>query len=62
MTRIAVRPGAGRRVRLPGQEAPIPADGQEVDLDLFVRRRLDDGDLVRVTDKAGEPREKKAKS
>jgi hypothetical protein len=61
MTRIEVRPGEGRRVRLPNQDAPIPPEGQEVDLDLFVRRRLDDGDLVLVTDDAGEARKKKAK-
>lgn len=56
MTRITVRPAEGRRVRLPGQDAPIPADGEEVVLDVFVRRRLDDGDLVPVTDDAGAAR------
>lgn len=56
MTRITVRPAEGRRVRLPGQDAPIPDEGEEVVLDVFVRRRLDDGDLVQVADDAGAAR------
>lgn len=61
MSRIEVRPAEGRRVRLPGQDAPIPPEGQEVDLDIFVRRRLADGDLVAITDDA-DPRKKKGKT
>lgn len=56
MTRTTVRPAEGRRVRLPGQDAPIPPEGDEVEMDVFVRRRLDDGDLVLVTDDAGAAR------
>lgn len=56
MTHITVRPGEGRRVRLPGQDAPIPPEGMEVDQDPFVLRRLSDGDLVLVTDDAGSAR------
>ncbi len=50
--RIFVRPAEGRRVRLPGDGSPIPAEGMEVDRDIFVVRRLADGDLVEVTPKA----------
>jgi hypothetical protein len=60
--RLALRPAEGRRVRLPGQAEAMPPEGMEVDVDIFVRRRIDDGDLVAaadaapVTEEAGKPR------
>lgn len=54
--RLTVRPAEGRRVRLPGEAQPIPTEGREVAVDLFVRRRLADGDLVAVTDDAAPSR------
>lgn len=48
MARIYVKPAEGRRVRLPDGSI-IPAEGAEVEHDVFIRRRLADGDLVEAT-------------
>lgn len=58
---LTVRPAEGRRVRLPGQADPIPPEGQAVVADLFIRRRIADGDLVVLTDDAAEGRKKGAR-
>lgn len=53
MTMIRVKPGDGRTGLLPlhlGGHS-VPDEGHEVDgADLFILRRLADGDLVRVDD------------
>lgn len=46
---VFVRPGEGRRVRDPATGRPVLAEGQDMPLDTFTRRRLADGDLVRAT-------------
>ena len=47
MSLIRVKPAEGRRVRLEDGMI-VPEDGIETELTMFVRRRLDDGDLVEV--------------
>ena len=50
MTRIYVKPAAGRTVPLPNQPGTaarlVPPDGMWVASDVFIARRLRDGDLV----------------
>ena len=44
-----LKPGEGRRVLLPGGQL-VPDAGMEMELDMFVVRRIADGDLVPVED------------
>lgn len=46
-SKIFARPAPGLSVPLP-DGSPWPADGAEVALDQYVRRRIADGDLVEV--------------
>ena len=48
MTTKFLKPADGRRVPMPDGR-PWPAEGAEVELDTYVRRRLADGDLVQAT-------------
>lgn len=53
MPRVFVKPGTAQDgsplvVRDPVTRLPIAAQGQEVELDKTIRRRLFDGDLVKV--------------
>ena len=45
MAKQFLRPGDGRRVVLPGGRQ-VPDGGEEIEVDLFVQRRIDCGDLV----------------
>lgn len=57
--KFVVKPGADRTVLLPPQLGgqTVPAEGMEVDGDdLFIVRRLEDGDLVKVDSGASSPR------
>lgn len=48
---MKVKPAQGRAVRDPHSMALLPAEGRDVpDRDPFWRRRLRDGDVVRVED------------
>lgn len=58
MSKILVQPGEGRRVPMPPRRTPplyFPADPVEVELDYYVQRRLDCGDLVAVKTPAAKP-------
>ncbi|MDH1088840.1 DUF2635 domain-containing protein [Pantoea brenneri] len=46
---MKLKPAEGRAVRDPAKRTLLPADGAEVTLDAFWRRRLRDGDVVEVT-------------
>jgi len=46
---MKLKPAAGRAVRDPVKGTLLPADGAEVVMDIFWRRRLRDGDVVEVT-------------
>lgn len=46
---MKLKPAAGRAVRDPAKGTLLPAEGAEVDLDAFWRRRLRDGDVEMVT-------------
>lgn len=46
---MKLKPAEGRAVRDPVKRTLLPADGAEVTLDAFWRRRLRDGDVVEVT-------------
>ena len=48
MARVQLRPAEGRRVRDPASGDVMPAEGMEVTMDIYWRRRLDDGDVVVV--------------
>lgn len=48
---VFVRPGDGRRVRLPGGKV-LPAAGAIVPRTLFIERRLLSGDVVEVRERA----------
>jgi hypothetical protein len=48
--RIYVIPLPGKLVRDPVSRRVIGPDGQEVDDNIFIRRRIADGDLVIVDD------------
>lgn len=48
MTTKYLRPADGRRVPMPDGR-PWPAEGAEVEVDTYVRRRLADGDLVKAS-------------
>ena len=45
--KMMLKPGEGRRVLLPGGRTVSDA-GEEIEVDMFVQRRIDDGDLVPV--------------
>jgi hypothetical protein len=66
VVQIMVRPGDGRRVRMPDGRLltsdKTPAAGVSVALSTFVRRRLECGDLVEVTPPAPPPSAPPAKS
>lgn len=47
---MKLKPAEGRAVRDPVRCTLLPADGAEVTLDAFWRRRLRDGDVVDATD------------
>lgn len=49
---MKLKPAEGRAVRDPVRCTLLPADGAEVTLDAFWRRRLRDGDVVEATDVA----------
>ncbi|MDE8559103.1 DUF2635 domain-containing protein [Pantoea vagans] len=49
---MKLKPAEGRAVRDPVKRTLLPADGAEVTLDAFWRRRLRDGDVVEATDVA----------
>lgn len=49
---MKLKPAEGRAVRDPVKGTLLPADGAEVTLDAFWRRRMRDGDVVEVTDVA----------
>lgn len=49
---MKVKPAEGRAVRDPVKRTLLPADGADVTLDTFWRRRLRDGDVVEVTAEA----------
>lgn len=56
-----LKPGPGRRVRDPRRRfAVIPPEGYPMPLDEFARRRLSDGDLVRVVPPRPAPSSSKA--
>lgn len=57
MAIVFVRPGEGRRVRMPETGEIVPAEGMSVTLDMFVARRLADGDLVAAPAPAEAPAE-----
>jgi len=44
-----LRPATGRIVRREGSGEIWPAEGALVEITPFVRRRLDDGDLIAIT-------------
>ena len=46
MPSVTVKPAEGRRVRLPGEQEPMANEWRDVERDVFVARRLLDGDLV----------------
>lgn len=46
---MKLKPAEGRAVRDPARRTLLPAEGAEVTLDAFWRRRLRDGDVVEVT-------------
>lgn len=46
---MKLKPADGRAVRDPAKGKLLPADGAEVTLNAFWRRRLRDGDVVEVT-------------
>lgn len=46
---MKLKPAEGRAVRDPVKRTLLPADGADVTLDVFWRRRLRDGDVVEVT-------------
>ncbi|ORJ23957.1 DUF2635 domain-containing protein (plasmid) [Rouxiella badensis] len=47
---MKLKPADGRAVRDPVKGQLLPADGAEVELNAFWRRRLRDYDVVEVTD------------
>lgn len=47
---MKIKPAEGRAVRDPVKRTLLPADGADVTLDAFWRRRLRDGDVVEVTE------------
>lgn len=49
---MKLKPADGRSVRDPVKGTLLPADGADVVVDAFWRRRLRDGDVVEVTDTA----------
>lgn len=49
---MKLKPAEGRAVRDPVKRTLLPADGAEVTLDAFWRRRMRDGDVVEATDVA----------
>jgi hypothetical protein len=49
MAKQFLRPGEGRRVLLPGR-TEVPAAGMEMEVTLFVQRRIDCGDLVALAE------------
>jgi hypothetical protein len=57
MSKIYVKPAAGRLVLLPGNGKPpfpqVPDQGMWLEEDVFVTRRLMHGDLVKVDAPAG---------
>lgn len=48
MSTVFLKPITGATVQLQGSMAPMPAEGMEVELDTFWRRRLADGSVVVV--------------
>lgn len=61
MSKITVKPAAGRRVRLHDGRL-LPAEGWEVDDDIVWQRRLRDGDVELVTPIAAPARPASAES
>lgn len=48
MDRVQLRPAEGRLVRDPASGEPMPAEGLEVEMNIFWHRRLADGDVQPV--------------
>lgn len=46
---MKLKPAAGRAVRDPAKGTLLPAEGAEVELDAFWRRRLRDGDVEMIS-------------
>ncbi len=44
--KVFLQPRPGVKVRMPENSGHLPADGQEVALSLYWRRRIQDGDVV----------------
>lgn len=52
MAKVRVKPAPGATVKLPGlpkHRNAIPAEGMEVERDMFIERLLMSGDLAEVT-------------
>lgn len=52
---LVVKPAPGRRVRDPRTKQPLPETGAEVPDSVYWRRRLADGDVVRIAPAAPAP-------
>jgi hypothetical protein len=60
MTRAHLQPAPGGLVRHPRTRRPLAAEGEEVTLDSFWRRRLRRGDVIMVGNKIPPPKAPKA--